>query len=534
MNHTPFEPRQLRRLPVVLATVSLSLILAACGGGGGGAGDAASTPSTPVSAVPTPSANLASGTVTGFGSVIVDGVEIEDATAKVVSEGSDGSSSTVGLKLGQRVRVEHDGKGTASQVHVDAAVIGAVSALDAANGAFKAAGQWVKVNTDSASGPVTVFGGGYSGFSDIVAADLVEVHGSAVYSSTRAAYEIQASRIEKKADINFVRVMGKVANLNTTAKTFGLNGLVVNYASANLVPTVATLANDQFVVIWGGKDSLSNAAGTPTLKANRVRVVRGAISDIVTGSVAQLGGLVSQYSASAGTLELDGIKVSLSASTKTTPVGKTLANGSYILVKGTFNDSGVLAATDLHIRESSTSDDTARIKLKGVISSLTDASSFVVRGVPVDASGAALESSCTGVTLAEGVFVNVVATAQVGTDVVKATRLGCVGAPQLPVFAMREIKGTASSIDASAKTFKLTPTGRTAVTVVWNDNTAFAGVSTTTLANAEIKVEGHLNASGTLVARKIHAVGVADHDAYDKPAIGSALAKAWGKYKDRK
>ena len=116
---------------------------------------------------------------------------------------------------------------------------------------------------------MTVFGGGYSGFSDIVAADLVEVHGSAVYSSTRAAYEIQASRIEKKADINFVRVMGKVANLNTTAKTFGLNGLVVNYASANLVPTVATLANDQFVVIWGGKDSLSNAAGTPTLKANR-------------------------------------------------------------------------------------------------------------------------------------------------------------------------------------------------------------------------------------------------------------------------
>jgi hypothetical protein len=529
MTYPPSVQRSARNLPAVLASITLSLILAACGGGGGGGSGEASTP-TPT--VPTPSANLANGTVTGFGSVIVDGAEIEDANAPVVSENIDGSNAKVGLKLGQRVRVEHDGKGTASQVSVDAAVIGAASALDTANGAFKAAGQWVKVNSDSAAGPVTIFGGGYSGFSDIVATDLVEVHGSAVYSSARAAYEIQATRIEKKADISFVRVMGKVASLNTTTKTFAINGLVVNYATANLVPTTATLSNDQFVVIWGGKDNLSAVAGTPTLKANRVRVVRGAISDIVTGSVAQLGGLVSQYSA--GTLELDGIKVSLSSSTKTTPVGKTPSNGSYILVKGTFNDRGVLVATDIHIRESSTSDDTARIKLSGVISSLTDSHSFVVRGVPVDASGATLESSCTGVTLAEGMFASVVATAQVGTDVVKATRLACVGASQMPTLAMRELKGTASSVDATSKTFKLTPSGKTAITVLWNDTTAFTGVSTTTLSNTEVKVEGYLNASGTLVAREIHAAGVAEHDAYDKPASGSELGKGWSKYKNRK
>lgn len=531
MSYPPLVHRSAPKIPAVLTSIALSLILTACGGGGSGGG---SEGSTPTAAVPSPSANLANGTVTGFGSVMVDDVEIEDATASVVSESIDGSSSKVALKLGHRVRVDHDGKGTATQVAVDAAVIGAVSALDAANGAFKAAGQWVKVNVDSAAGPVTAFGGGYSGIADIVAADLVEVHGSPIYSSARAAYEIQATRIEKKADIAFVRVMGKVANLNTTNKTFDINGLVVNYAAANLVPTVATLANDQFVVIWGSPGSLSTVADKSTLKASRVRVARGAISDIVSGSVAQLGGLVSQYSASAGTLELDGVKISISTTTKTTPAGKTLANGSYIRVKGTFDTNGGLAATDIHIRESSTSDDMARIRLSGVISSLTDANAFVVRGVPVDASSATLETSCDGITLAEGVFVNVVATAQVGTDVVKASRLGCVGSVRLPVFAMRELKGTASAVDVTAKSFKLTPAGRTAINILWNDTTAFTGISTATLANAEVKVEGYLNASGALVAREIHAAGMAEHDAYDKPASGSELGKGWSKYKNRK
>lgn len=527
MNHSRSSAPHSHRAYATLATLTLSLLLGACGGGGG---DSATAPA-PTTASSTQTAN---GTVTGFGSVIVDGVEIEDATASVQAENGDGSTSKVALKLGQRVRVEHDGKGTATQVAVDAAVIGAVSNLDAAAGALKVAGQWVKVNTDSAAGPVTAFGGGYSAFADIAAADLVEVHGSPVYSTARAAYEIQASRIDKKADIAAVRVMGKLSSLDSSAKTFAINGLVVNYATANLVPTSSTLANDQFVAIWGKPGSLSSTGSTVSLTATRVRVMRGAVSDIVSGSVAQLGGLVSQYNASTGTLELDGIKVSTSSSTKITPTGKVLANGSYIRIRGTFDAAGMVSATEIHIRESSTTDDTARIKLNGAISTLTDANSFVVRGVAVDASGATLENSCTGVTLAEGVFVNVVATAQVGTDVVKATRLGCIAPLSLPVFAMRELKGTASAVDATAKTFKLSSGTAASATIQWTDTTAFTGVTAATLANAAVKVEGYRNASGVLVAREVRLAGTADQDAYDASATGEDRSKGWGKYKNRK
>ena len=100
------------------AALLSALVLAACGGGSGGSASTAASSSV---------AQTASGTVTGFGSVYVDGVEIEDARATTRVENADGSYSATALQLGQRVRVAHDGSGTASGVTVDAAVIGAVA-----------------------------------------------------------------------------------------------------------------------------------------------------------------------------------------------------------------------------------------------------------------------------------------------------------------------------------------------------------------------------------------------------------------------
>ena len=227
MSHSSILLPDKARVPMALLGVTLSLILAACGGGGGAGG----------TAPPAASALQATnGTVTGFGSVYVDGVHIEDAHAMVQRENMDGTTTAVALRMGQRVRVAYDGQGNASAISVDAAVTGSVGSVDTTAGTLKVAGQWVRTNADSAAGPVTVFGGGYTALSDVAVADLVEVHGSPVYSSTRQAYEIQATRIEKQATISAVRVMGKLANLNASATTFGINGLLVNYAAATVVP----------------------------------------------------------------------------------------------------------------------------------------------------------------------------------------------------------------------------------------------------------------------------------------------------------
>ena len=69
-------PTFTRTLPALVGL----LILSACGGGGGDAGSTTPTDSARASA------QASTGTVTGFGSVIVDGTEIDDSSATVCTE----------------------------------------------------------------------------------------------------------------------------------------------------------------------------------------------------------------------------------------------------------------------------------------------------------------------------------------------------------------------------------------------------------------------------------------------------------------
>lgn len=513
--------------PILTRTLSgaallSALVLAACGGGGGSSSTSGASSSI---------AQSASGTVTGFGSVYVDGVEIEDARATTRVENADGSYSVVALQLGQRVRVAHDGSGSASGVTVDAAVIGAVASgsIDTTALSFRVAGQAVRANTDSTLGVVTVYGGGYTAFTDIAATDLVEVHGSVVYDSTAKAYVVQASRIEKKAAITAVRVMGKIASLDTTARTFAINGLTVSYAAATLAPSTATLANDQTVAVWGPSSALVASGSTLTLSASRVKVINSSLADSITSGTTQLGGLVSNYSASAGSFEIEGVKVRVGSAT-VTPTGATLASGAYVQVTGTVGTDGSITATTIRVRQASTTDDLARVRLTGAIESLTDQTSFVVRGVPVDAAGIDLATACPGVTLAVGTVVKVTASVQSGTDVVLASSLACTSAS---TYTMRSTSGTAGTVDSTAKTFILTTAGATTQKVQWSDQTVFAGVIATTLDGVAVVVDGYLDTSGTLVARKIRNPAVTsgrqDSDAYS--GLDTSSGRSWNQYR---
>ena len=493
-----------------IGLTAIALLLTACGGGGGGGSSNAGS-----------SSQTATGTVTGFGSVFVDGVELEDATAATTTEGADGKLVPTELKIGQRVRVVHDGKGTASTLTVDAAVIGSVSAVDATAGTLTVAGQAVKVNADAAAGPITAFGGGYTALSDVKVADLAQVHGTPVYNSVSKVYEVAATRIEKQAAISAVRVMGKIAALDSTAGSFTINGLAVKTDSTTkVVPDGTVLANDQTVAVWGKSGALTSVGGVPTLSAARVRVFNGPRAEAVTSGTAQLGGLVSNYDATAKTFEIEGVKVSVSSATIITPVTKSVANAAWVQVAGVFGSDGVLAATAIRIREQDTVTDTAKIVLLGPITSFVDSSSFVVRGVPVDATGITPDASCTS-ALANDVVVKVKAHAQTGTDVVAAEAVSC---PKAPAMLIRELTGTAGTVDLTAKTFVLTPQITIAVVpapvvppVVWNDKTVFTGVGADTLDGKLVKVEGYIDSAGKLVAREIRLPETRDSDAFAAP-----------------
>jgi hypothetical protein len=240
----------------------------------------------------------------------------------------------------------------------------------------------------------------------------------------------------------------------------------------------------------------------------------------VASGTAQVGGVASGYSASANTFTIDGVVVSLASAT-VTPTGSTVADGAYVQVKGTFDSAGVLVATTVSVRQQSTTSATATVRLKGAISSFVDASSFVVRGLPVDASAIVLATACPGVTLANGVVVDLTAAQQTGTDVLKASSMRCVAAS---TYTMRDLRGTAGTVDSSAKTFVLTLASSSAQNVLWTDATAWGtGVASATLSGASVEVEGYLNSASVLVARSVRLQGTDDADRY-------GTASGWSSY----
>lgn len=465
-----------------LSAMALSVtLLQACGGSGGNTAGLNIPGITPT----------VSGTVTGFGSVIVDGQELEDAYARIAHENADGSLTNEVLQMGQRVRVDHDGSGKASQVLIDAAVIGLVSTKGV--NTLKVAGQVVTVNTDSTLGPVTVFGGGYTNLSSVALNDLVQVHGSPVYDSTSNSYKVQATRIQKDLGAARVQVNGKVTGyaLTSTGASFALNGLTVNTTSTTAVrPSGTSLANDLQVTVYG------NGLSGNVLTAQNIRVNRDQNSGNTTMQ-AQLSGAVSNYVASTGTFEVQGTRVKLGTAT-VEPAGASVANNAYVMLKGSVASDGSITATQIKVRTADTANDLAKVELIGVISDFVDSAHFMVRGVPVDASSVVFATACPSVTPANDLSVRVLATQQSGTAVVKATRIECK--PTLKTQLIRPLDGTVAMVDAAGKSFSLT-VGSTAQSVQWTDSTTFVGLTADTLSGKSVRVEGYL--SGTVLMARV-------------------------------
>lgn len=472
--------------------LALSLgLLHGCGGGGGGAASG----SAAVSA-------LTAGTVTGFGSVVVDGTEIEDAQARVVRENPDGSLRSDVLQMGQRVRVAHDARKVASQVTVDAALVGQASNVDALSGTLKVAGQNVTVNSDASKGPVTVFGSAYTDLGSVQANDTVEIHGTPVYNSSNTAYTVQATRISKTESGVKVQISGKISGYSATgaSASFTLNGLSVQTSASTAVrPASSTLANDLQVTAYS-----SSALSGATLEASHIRVDRQQDS-ASTGAVAQLSGVVSALDASS--LTLNNIKVAIGNTAVTDLGGRatTLKAGAYVLVSGNVASDGSITATSIKVRTADTNSDLARVMLVGPITDFVDTGSFVVRGVPVDASLITWATACPGVTAANDVQVRVQAAQQAGSNVVQAQSLVC--APTSGMQVIRSQEGAASQVDAAAKTFTLTPDGAAARSVQWNEATSFLGLAapvpgSDTLGGKSVHVDGYLSGP-VLVARVV-------------------------------
>lgn len=468
----------------LIAAACAALTLAACGGGGSSTGSTSTTLGTAV----------VSGTVTGFGSVIVDGVRIDDQTVTAGVENADGSVTSAELKIGQHVEVEHDGNLVAKSIRIMSEVAGAVSAVDTTAGTLTVLGQTATVNTDPAAGPVTVFEAPYQGLADIKVNDLVEVH-ALIKTDTAGKTTLQATRIEKKLSADASRLRGTVAALSTTDKTFKIGDLLISYANANVTPTPATLANGSEVAVWIPLNATTSTADAVNATKVKIRDRKAEAHEME----AKLGGVASQPDTTAKTFMIDSVKVDASEATFEQR-GKTFADikdGTYVRVKGTYLADGTLKATTIVLRMAEEQSSGGETELHGTILNFTSNADFTVRDVHVDASSATI--SCGGsTTLSNNLQVEVEGSLTAEGKVI-ATQVKCENTKEGQSVVER--KGIASNIDLTAKTLVL-GSGAQSVTVQWSDNTLFVNVALASLDGKTIKVEGTLS-GGVINATKI-------------------------------
>ena len=347
---------QLRRVLAGFSAAAMGLLVA-CGGGGSDNGAAA-----------TPAAQY-EGTISGFGSVIVNGVRFDDSRASVTIDDTAGSVGA--LKLGMRVTLSGDvadgaDTGTATHVTVETAVRGQVASIDLGGAGFMIRG--IAIRTDAK----TVF----EGASDLAAlkgGDWVEAHGSVDFTNR----VVQATRVEVKApeDVGRVVLFGRATGV--TANTFTLGDLTVNYATARLLGFEANQIPEGAVLrVRSNEAPVGNV-----LTATVVKTVKA--PRLLDGTPAAVEGRIQQFAGAADFL-VSGTAVDASSATFENGVVGDLAEGKRVIVCGTLSNGQIIARKVRFFLP----DQDGEIRLIGLVSDYLSTASFKVRGVAVDAANA--------------------------------------------------------------------------------------------------------------------------------------------------
>lgn len=315
---------------ICIAAVTTQLV--ACGGGGTTVAgiDARGTPAR-VSIV-------SKGTITGFGSIVVNGVRYDTDGATIEVDGEPGTESD--LKVGQVVvvqgTIEEDGSAAAAtSVAFDDLVEGPVTAINNAMNTLTVLGQSVIVDADTSFddsiSPPSIDG--------IFVNDIVEVSGFFL-----ADGRISATRIEKELPGGEFEVTGVVSGL--TATTFRINNLIVDFGRAQLdnFPN-GTPENGQLVEAKGN----SPLGGNGELVATRVEFKSGDLP-AADGDRAEVEGFITRF-VSATDFDVEGVSVTTDASTTfVNGTGADLALNRKVEVEGVVNASGVLVASKIEIK----------------------------------------------------------------------------------------------------------------------------------------------------------------------------------------
>jgi hypothetical protein len=361
-----------------LAALSALLLAVACSGGGGDMGASGHA--------------LTQGTITGFGSIIVNGIRFDDSTAQVVDDDGQAHASS-DLKLGMNVEVESSdidrasSSAKASLVRFGAAIIGPVSAISTGTTpqTLTVLDEIVEVSATTVFAPSLV-----GGINAIKVGDVLAVH--ALFDTVSGHY--LAKRFEPDPAATVFKVRGIVASLDTMAKTFMIGSALIDYSGAAAVPS--GLANGLKVSVR--LQTAKNAAGAWVAIS-----IRADEQEMEDHDEAEVHGTITDFTSTAS-FSVNGLPVD--ASKASFPDGTAgIVKGAMVDVEGAIVN-GVLVATEVSLEKEHESENVN--ELHGAISALsTQAQTFMVRGVTVHYSTSTVFKNGAQASLANGVTVEV-------------------------------------------------------------------------------------------------------------------------------
>ncbi|MEN0039053.1 MAG: DUF5666 domain-containing protein [Cellvibrio sp.] len=355
MMRTTMIQTTLSRLFAPLFALITAAILIGCGGTGGSQTAGIDGSGAPVAG------NNSNGTISGFGSVIVNGVKYESDKAQILINGQTATEDDlrVGYQVSITGSIANDGKTTAEKIEFVPTLIGEITAIDVDNKRVTVLGQTVLItnNTifDSAIKPSNING--------LAVGQRILVSGAVASDGT-----ISATRIELATD-KAQQIMGQVAHL--TSNSFTLNGTTVVYSGAQLI----NLDNNRLI-----NGATVTAIGALTDNQLQATQVIGVNKTLRNRDKVDIEGFVTRF-VSATDFDVAGISATTTNQTKFED--GTIADlrlGAQIEIEGSVNASGILVANAIEFEQD------VNNKISGLVSSinLTNTTGIISGVITID------------------------------------------------------------------------------------------------------------------------------------------------------
>jgi hypothetical protein len=348
----PHDTRLNRRQWLLASTAALT----GCGGGGSGnlAGALPGTGGTGIGV---------QGTITGFGSVIVNSTKFDDSAASVYVDGVPLSSSDLRVGMVASIDGSVDSGGTsgrASRIDVWSIAIGLLVPSAIAASGFSMVGM--QFSTDSATS--------FEGIANLAAITR---------DTPLAVWGVQTSADALSWRATRVKVLPVLPTAIVSTGLFMANTQMLNGMRCR-GDAVNGVADRQLLRVEGVFDS-----GTGVLAVSKATAM-GAEQRIASSGLVELEGVVTAYTSATrfavGTVTVDASTAVVSGASQ------TLGGNSAIEVRGRMQD-GVLIASRLEIKGGSAA---VQVDITGVVESFRGLEAFEVRGQECDASYASVKS----------------------------------------------------------------------------------------------------------------------------------------------